>query len=556
MATTETTPSYRVLARKYRPQTLNELVGQDVLVKTLTHGISANRLPHAFILHGIRGVGKTTTARIIAKALNCVGSDGKSPPTPQPCGVCFSCLAIVEDRHLDVVEMDAASRTGVDDIREVIESSRYKAVNGRYKIYIIDEVHMLSRNAFNALLKTLEEPPPHVKFIFATTELKKIPDTVLSRCMRFDLNRVSPTILLDHFKSITAQENITAEEEALTLIVRAADGSVRDGLSLLEQAISLSPDNITTLSVREMLGLVDRGILFTLLNLLLIGQAETALNQVRFLFSQGGDPLVIFQDLLDVVYWITCLKATPKLQHDITYPESDRTQGLKISNTISLPSLMRAWQVLSKGYEEVNRSPLPFQAAEMALLRLCYLSELPQAQDLLAALHNLPLPSASLRQGQPSVLPPPEPSFSTPLKLGDSSVVPISEPSTSSHNSSNDLSFSTFQDLLTFLSVAKEPLLYSHLVQDVHLVEYKPFYICLRLTDQAPKTFPETLTKSLNTLTGKSWTITVSTQGGEKTITDQKKEYIQLLEETSKNHPVVTGLLEEFPQSTLSFKKE
>lgn len=558
--TTET--AYRVLARKYRPQTLAELVGQDMLVKTLAHGLATNRLPHAFILHGIRGVGKTTTARILAKALNCVGPDGQGLPTANPCGVCASCIAITQDRHLDVVEMDAASRTGIDDIREVIEAARYKAVNGRYKIYIIDEVHMLSRSAFNALLKTLEEPPAHVKFIFATTELKKIPDTVLSRCMRFDLARITPQSLFAHFQEIAVKEKIIIEDEAMALIVRAADGSARDGLSLLDQAIALSDGQVTTSIVRDMLGLVDRGRLFTLVDALFRGDITAALSQTRDLFAKGSDPVVMLQDLLDLIYWVTCLKSSPKLQHDVTCPAADRQQGGELAAKLSMPVLMRAWQVLSVGYEEVNRSPLPLQAMEMVLIRLCYLSDLPSAENILATLQGrLPTPKIAA-ESAPSASPGGASAIApTPPSPGISSAITPPPTHHLAENITNGEEKAPlfpmplgFQDLLTLLSDAKEPIIYSHVVHDIHLIDYTPGKMTVRLNEATSPQFIPQLQSTLNKLTGQPWEITLSTEAGAQTISDQKKAHQAQLIEDSKNNPIVQTLLENFPTATLAVK--
>lgn len=555
---------YRVLARQYRPQKLSELVGQDLLVKTLAQGIERNRLPHAFLLHGIRGVGKTTTARILAKALNCLGANGQGGPTPDPCGVCDSCVAIIEDRHLDVLEMDAASRTGVDDVREVIEAARYKAVTGRYKIYIIDEVHMLSKSAFNALLKTLEEPPPHVKFIFATTEIRKVPETVMSRCMRFDLNRIAPKVLFDHFSSIMTQENLTVEEEALSLIVRAADGSARDGLSLLDQAIALSEGVITTSTVRDMLGLVDRGLIFSLLKFLLQGQIGESLSQVRELYRRGGDPVVLVEDLLDLVYWLTCLKTAPHLQQDVTWPESDRRQGIEIVQNISLPALMRIWQVLHKGYEEVVRSPMTAQAAEMVLVRVGYLSDLPQADELLAALQGVSrtMPAASPSQSHSPVssfqhvtnsaipnLVPPMASEKVTL-IAEESPTGLDAPTTSSLPPIPP----TFSGLLEMLQAAKEPILYSNTLQDIHLVSYAPGSLTIRLAETASKTLPNQLRQVLEKMTGQVWIVDVVLEGGEPTMTQQQKSAHEAQVKISQDHPLVQSLIETFPGATITAK--
>ena len=550
---------YRVLARQYRPQKLSELIGQETLVKTLAQGIERNRLPHAFLFHGTRGVGKTTTARILAKALNCIGQNGKGGPTPDPCGLCEECIAISADRHLDVVEMDAASRTGVDDVREVIEAARYKAVKGRYKIYIIDEVHMLSKSAFNALLKTLEEPPPHVKFIFATTEIRKIPETVLSRCMRFDLKRIAPKCLFDHFALILKQENVAVDEEALSLIVRAADGSARDGLSLLDQAIALSQDGLSVSTVRSMLGLADRGLVFILLQSLLKGQADKALSGVRDLYRQGADAVILMEDLLDLTYWLTCLKTAPQLQQDVTWPESDRRQGMEIISDITLPALMRVWQVLHKGYDEVSRSPVPFQAAEMVLVRVAYLKNLPQADDLLAFLQGMPreggtpeVPAAGavspanlaqevLREKAGDLGADLGADLSTPALSGDADTVKSRLPQ-------------GFPDMLDLLKCAREPLLYSHVLQDVHLVSYNPGSMVIRLASTAAKTLPAQLRQILERETAHPWVIEVTDKGGSPTLAQQEKAAHEAHCKVTQDNPVIQSLLENFPDATLTIK--
>ncbi|MEK9755407.1 MAG: DNA polymerase III subunit gamma/tau, partial [Rhodospirillaceae bacterium] len=345
---------YRVLARKYRPTTFSGLIGQDVLVRTLTNAIKTGRLAHAFMLTGVRGVGKTTTARIIARALNCIGPDGQGGPTTEPCGRCANCIAISEDRHVDVLEMDAASRTGVDDIRELIDGVRYRPTSARYKVYIIDEVHMLTKNAFNALLKTLEEPPEQVKFVFATTEIRKVPVTVLSRCQRFDLRRVDVGLLENHFGAIAEKEGASLSATALYLIARAADGSVRDGLSLLDQAISRADGEITDTQVRDMLGLADRSQSYELLEAAMAGDAAAA--------------LAIIEDLLEVVHLLTRVKVVPAVLEDPALPEIERRRGRELTERLSMPALSRAWQMLLKAMGEVRTAPSARQAADMALV--------------------------------------------------------------------------------------------------------------------------------------------------------------------------------------------
>src|SRR5438445_1562236 len=383
---TEPAIAYRVLARKYRPTTFAELIGQEALVRTLSNAIATGRIAHAFILTGVRGVGKTTTARIIARALNCVGPDGTGGPTVTPCGECVHCRSIAEDRHVDVIEMDAASRTGVDDIRDLTEGVRYRPVSARYKVYIIDEVHMLSKNAFNALLKTLEEPPPDVIFIFATTEVHRVPVTVLSRCQRFALRRVPIEQLVQHYRTIAEAEAIRVAPAALGLLARAADGSVRDGLSLLDQAIALSGDSIDEVAVRDMLGIVDRNLVFDLFETVLQGDAKCALDRMDWLYQGGADPLMVLQDLLDLTHFATRLKLAPEAGACDPLEDGERERARPLADKLSMPVLARAWQMLLKGVEEVQAAPSPAQAAAMVLVRLAYVADLPVPADLVRAL--------------------------------------------------------------------------------------------------------------------------------------------------------------------------
>lgn len=392
--------AYRVLARKYRPQTFSELIGQDAMVQTLGNAIKRDRLAHAFLLTGVRGVGKTSTARLIAKALNCIGPDGQGGPTIDPCGVCEPCRAIAEGRHIDVIEMDAASHTGIDDIREIIEASRYSAVSARYKIYIIDEVHMLSKAAFNGLLKTLEEPPAHVKFLFATTEVNKVPVTVLSRCQRFDLRRIPAEKLAEHFARVSAAEGVEAEPDALALIARAAEGSARDGLSILDQAIAhagLEGGGVRAEAVRQMLGLSDRGAIRTLFGLLLAGDAPGALAALRGQYDLGVDPQAVLRTLLETVHGVTLAKlgteATGGQSAEELKALRDWAAGL------SFPALHRLWQLLLRGHDEVAKAVLPIEACEMALLRVIHASQLPDPGELARQLANgsvsAPAPAAA-----------------------------------------------------------------------------------------------------------------------------------------------------------------
>lgn len=377
---------YRVLARKYRPTKLSEVIGQDFLVETLKRGLEGGRLGHAFILTGIRGTGKTTTARIIARALNCLEG-----PTPEPCGTCSSCTAIAQERSMDVIEIDAASRTSVDDMREIIEASRYKAVSSTYKIYIIDEVHMLSKSAFNALLKTLEEPPAHVKFIFATTEIHKVPATILSRCVRFDLKRIESPTLSAYFKTLCNQEDVGYDEDALALIAKAAEGSVRDGLSLLDQAMTYGTSvegtpHVLAENVRKMLGLSEQGALLNLYHIIIEGNISQALEKLRYFYQEGADPLRIIEDLLDLTHWIQCLKINPDLAQDITLSPEKQQKGMELAQSLSIPTLTRIWQMLLKGFEEVRFAPSPQKALEVIIIRLTHMAPLPALHELLEKL--------------------------------------------------------------------------------------------------------------------------------------------------------------------------
>src|SRR5579885_884733 len=382
---------YRVLARKYRPQTFAEVIGQEAMVRTLSNAIATGRIAQAFMLTGVRGVGKTTTARIIARALNCIGPDGNGGPTVTPCGECVHCRGIAEDRHVDVIEMDAASRTGVDDIRDLTEGVRYRPVSARFKIYIIDEVHMLSKNAFNALLKTLEEPPPDVKFIFATTEVHRVPVTVLSRCQRFSLRRVPVEQLVAHYRRIAEAEQIAVSPGALGLIARAADGSVRDGLSLLDQAIALAGDAsapIEEAAVRDMLGIADRNLVWDLFETVMRGDAAGALERMDRLYQGGADPQLVLQDLLELTHFLTRLKLAPDAGAGDPLEEGERERARPLAAALSMPVLARAWQMLLKGLEEVQMAPAAAPAASMVLVRLAYVADVPAPADLVRALQN------------------------------------------------------------------------------------------------------------------------------------------------------------------------
>ncbi|WP_412507866.1 DNA polymerase III subunit gamma/tau, partial [Roseovarius sp. SYSU LYC5161] len=385
-------PSYQVLARKYRPETFADLVGQDAMVRTLKNAFATDRIAQAFLMTGIRGTGKTTTARIIAKGMNCTGTDGEGGPTTDPCGQCEHCVAIMEGRHVDVMEMDAASRTGVGDIREIIESVHYRAASARYKIYIIDEVHMLSTSAFNALLKTLEEPPAHVKFIFATTEVRKVPVTVLSRCQRFDLRRIEPEDQIAMLRRIADLEGAQITDDALALISRAAEGSARDATSLLDQAISHGAGETGADQVRAMLGLADRGRVLDLFDMILKGEAAGALTELSAQYAEGADPMAILRDLAEIAHWVSVIKVTPEAAEDPTVGPDERARGLAMAEALPMRVLTRLWQMLLKGLEEVAQAPNGMMAAEMAIIRLTHVADLPTPEDLVRKLQDGPPP--------------------------------------------------------------------------------------------------------------------------------------------------------------------
>jgi DNA polymerase-3 subunit gamma/tau len=537
---------YRVLARKYRPVDFTTLVGQEAMVRTLRNAIATGRIAHAFMLTGVRGVGKTTTARIIARALNCIGKDGKGGPTVDPCGVCAHCVAITEDRDVDVIEMDAASRTGVADARELIEGVRYRPVSARYKVYIIDEVHMLSTAAFNALLKTLEEPPPHVKFVFATTEIRKVPVTVLSRCQRFDLKRVPQDMLVDWFGKIAEREKVEISPEALALVARAADGSVRDGLSMLDQAIAHGAGVVDAAQVRDMLGLADRSRVRELFEKAMRGDAPAVVALLGEMHDAGADPVVILQDLLELTHWVTRLKVTPEAS--ASSADSERTQGLAMAQKLSMAALTRAWALLMKGLDETLRAPAPARAAEMALIRLCYAADLPSPSDALKALQSgggapaasgAPAPrgggggggggaAARLATSQPASAIAPQPVQAEALPNPRS-----------------------FTEVVALFESKREARLVNALMHYVHEVRCEPGVIEFRPVKTAPPDLASRLSDLLGKWTGKRWLASVSNAEGKPTLAQQKAANADTLRATAEANPLVQAILKTFPGAKL-----
>ncbi|MBO1074958.1 DNA polymerase III subunit gamma/tau [Roseomonas marmotae] len=532
---------YRVLARKYRPQTFADLIGQEALVRTLRNAFAQNRVAHAFMLTGVRGVGKTTTARIIARALNCVGPDGHGGPTADPCGVCPECQAILADRHPDVLELDAASNNGVDNIRELREAVRYRPARARFKVYILDEVHMLSTAAFNALLKTLEEPPPQVKFLFATTEIRKVPATILSRCQRFDLRRVPQEVLRAHFARIAEQERVPAEEEAIAMIARAADGSVRDGLSLLDQAMAQAAGaegGVQAEMVRDMLGLADRSLLLDLLEGVFRGDVPAVLATMDHGHERGADPGVILADLLELTHTLTRLRAVPALRQDPSLPEAERVRGVALAEKLSIPVLGRAWQVLLKGISEVAEAPDRRAAAEMVLIRLAHLAEMPTPGDLVRRLTE---GGASLPQAAPAM--PPQGGGGSgggvravangaPMMVAEAPA-PLPQPR-------------AFRELVALAS-GRAPMLHAHLLHSVHLVSFAPGRLELRPTPEAPRDLAGQLSAFLQEATGNRWTITLSNAPGEPTLAEQSRHAAGERLAVAQAHPMVQAILLAFP---------
>ncbi|HEX5182924.1 MAG TPA: DNA polymerase III subunit gamma/tau [Allosphingosinicella sp.] len=514
---------YRVLARKYRPQRFSELIGQDAMVRTLANAINRDRLAHAFLLTGVRGVGKTSTARLIAKALNCVGPDGTGGPTIDPCGVCEPCRAIAEGRHIDVVEMDAASHTGVDDVREIIEAVRYAAVSARYKVYIVDEVHMLSKNAFNALLKTLEEPPAHVKFLFATTEVNKVPVTVLSRCQRFDLRRIPAEALAAHFAEVAKSENVDVEPEALALIARAAEGSARDGLSILDQAIAHGADGVTAEQVRSMLGLSDRGAIRRLLGLLLAGDAEGALASLRDQYDLGVEPSSVLRGLLESVHAITRFKVGGAQDPALSAEERDAYGDW--ASRLSHAAVHRLWQLLLKGLQEVHQAPAPLEAAEMALLRVIHASEMPDPGALLERLAN----------GE-----------AVPAPSGAASATPAPAPRAEARVPAD------FPALVARLESGGKHGLAQQLHDYCGLVRYAPPELVVRPAKPLSGDFTRDLAVALKTLTGDSWLVRASDEPAQPTLLDQEKAAKDTLRQAVLDAPLVQAAFQAFPGAELA----
>ncbi|HTP81381.1 MAG TPA: DNA polymerase III subunit gamma/tau [Alphaproteobacteria bacterium] len=553
---------YRVLARKYRPQSFADLIGQEAMVRTLSNAIATGRIAHAFVLTGVRGIGKTTTARIIARALNCIGPDGKGGPTIAPCGVCEHCVGIAEDRHMDVVEMDAASHNGVDDIRDLTDGARYRPVKARFKVYILDEVHMLSKPAFNALLKTLEEPPEHVKFIFATTEIRKVPITVLSRCQRFDLRRIDQAVLAKFLASIAGKEGRNVEPAAAALLARAADGSARDGLSLLDRALAHVEGTVGEADTRALLGLADRTQVFDLFESTMKGSTAQALTQLGEAYRAGADPAIVVQDLLDVTHWLTRLKVAPDLAEDPTVPEAERARGKTLAAGLPMAVLARTWQMLLKGLAEIQAASSPLAAAEMLLVRLAYAAELPTPAELVSGLAAAPAPAAGkpVGNGGASARPAATSAVSTTNLRGApggsqaqalrSDTAPVAEAAPAPAPERPEPQ--SFLDVVALFEAKREALIHAHLVSHVHLVKFEVGRIEYNPEPQAPRNLPARMMELLQSWTGRRWVVVINAAAdGAPTLTQQAHRAREAQKEAAAAHPLVDEVLKAFPGATI-----
>ena len=550
------TEAYRVLARKYRPETFADLVGQEAMVRTLRNAFAADRIAHAFIMTGIRGTGKTTTARIIAKGLNCTGPTGTGGPTTDPCGQCEPCRAIAEGRHVDVMEMDAASRTGVGDIREIIDSVHYRAASARYKIYIIDEVHMLSTSAFNALLKTLEEPPAHVKFIFATTEIRKVPVTVLSRCQRFDLKRIEPEVMLALIRRIATAEGAQITDAALALITRAAEGSARDATSLLDQAISNGAGETSADQVRAMLGLADRGRVLDLFDMIMRGAAPQALAELAAQYADGADPMAVIRDLAEITHWISVVKITPEAADDPTVPPDERARGLDMAARLPMRVLSRMWQMLLKALEEVPLAPNAMMAAEMAVIRLTHVADLPDPETLIKRLQSGPQPTAQSSGGAhaggasthaPMMrLAPATPARSPILQSGGQSgqaTALAGAPLTV---------YVTFDQVVALIRDKRDMKLLYEVEHGLRLARYSPGRIEFEPAPAAAPDLAARLGQRLQGWTGARWGVSVVSSGGAPTIAEDHNRDQIAAQTAALENPLVQAVLAAFPGAKIT----
>jgi DNA polymerase-3 subunit gamma/tau len=547
---------YRVLARKYRPATFTDLIGQDAMVRTLSNAFETGRIPQAWVLTGVRGVGKTTTARILARALNYELPDGSvTGPTIAMPALGVHCQSIMESRHVDVIEMDAASHNGVDDVRQINEAVRYSPVSARYKVYILDEVHMLSTAAFNALLKTLEEPPPHVKFVFATTEIRKVPITILSRCQRFDLRRVDAGLLVRHLEAICAKENISAEPEALALIARAAEGSVRDALSLMDQGIAHAAGSVRAQDVRQMLGLADRTRVIDLFEALMRGDMGKALGELRDQYDSGADPAVVLSDLAEFTHFVTRVKVVPSVADDPSLAEAERTRGRSFAAQLSMRVLSRTWQMLFKGLQEVQSAGKPLAAAEMVLVRIAYAADLPSPDEVVRGLQSGAAPSTPAQGGGGGGgRPPLTPRLESPRGAPRASLAPaqlmtaqVPDITTMRAGPAAGLAVASFPALLALAAEKRDLVMKTALERDVRLVQFEDGKLEFALEPTARPTIVQDVQRKLSEWTGRRWMVVVSKEAGAPTVQQQNAAQQNALEQDVRADPLVQKVLARFP---------
>ena len=537
-------PAYRVLARKYRPDTFSELIGQDALVRTLGNALSLGRLAHAFVLTGVRGIGKTSTARLLAKGLNCIGADGNGDATLEPCGQCEPCKSIAAGRHVDVLEIDAASHTGVDDAREIIEGVGYRPVSARYKIYIIDEVHMMSKSAFNALLKTLEEPPDAVKFIFATTEIRKVPVTILSRCQRYDLRRVPAAMLAGHLGMICQRESIAADEDALAAIARAAEGSVRDALSLLDQAAAMTADKLTNDMVADMLGRPGRRESQTVLTAALAGDAPSALAAFNIAYSRGAEPEMLVTDLLDLIH-LASMQAAGGSNDALIESEREMIAGLAESG---IARLGRAWQLLLKGHGELGQAPNPAAACEMLIIRLAHTAHMPTPGELM---QKLPKTSPSSPPSASSAPVASVPVTSAPVTSAPVTSAPVASSAETAPIETGVGMPSSLAEIVALAETNGEMLLAARIRNHVKLVSLKPGNLQIGLVGAAPDQLAGDIARYLSQWTGHRWLVSLSESGGAQTLAEEQRDADEKLRDTIASEPLVAQILDIFPGASI-----
>ncbi|TYO91410.1 DNA polymerase III subunit gamma/tau [Oceanicella actignis] len=554
---------YQVLARKYRPASFKDLIGQEAMVRTLRNAFAADRIHHAFVMTGVRGVGKTTTARIIAKGLNCVGPDGTNDrPTVEPCGVCEPCRAIAESRHVDVLELDAATNTQVEKMRELLAGVPYRPADARYKVYIIDEVHMLSTSSFNALLKTLEEPPAHVKFIFATTEIRKVPVTVLSRCQRFDLRRIDPETMIAFLDSIARKEGARIAPDALALIARAAEGSARDALSLLDQAIAHGGGEADAEQVRAMLGLADRGRVLDLFEAVMRGDCAAALAELGAQYAAGAEPLAVLRDLAEVTHWISVVKISPQAAEDPAIGPDERARGLELAGRLGQPSLLRMWQMLLKALDEAAAAPNAMMAAEMAIIRLTHVATMPTPAEIMRRLDAAPQPGAPAPSGGPGGGARPAGAASAGHAgapaggAAAGSAAPAQRagaaPQAAARAEPAALSdavagLRSFDDVVALIRARRDAKLLVEVETHVRLVSYQPGRIVFEPAPEAPPSLAADLAARLQAWTGARWVVAVEGSGGGPTIRERRDAERRDLHAALMRHPLVGAALELFP---------